>query len=124
MKKLLAILLACVLLTSVVFPATIMPRSGYYYGSTSVPSPGTWTSPKYEISTSETNVCLYASAQGGDVRVELYGVNSTSGSGTKVGSINTATESDLSVSRSYTYYYFKIVNNSGTKSKVTVNLYA
>lgn len=124
MKRLLAILLACVLLTSVVFAAPIMPRSGYYNDSVSVESRDTWTSPRYEIPTSKDNVGLYAWAQGGDVRVELYGANSSSGNGTKVGSINTATGSSLTVSRSYTYYYFKIVNNSGTKSKVAVNLYA
>jgi len=123
MKKLTAFLLACVLLVTVAFATPIMPRSGYYNGSVSVASGRTWTSSRYKIPTTESDVYLDASVEGGDVKVELYGANSSSGSGTKVGTINTATGSSLSVSRNYTYYYFKVVNNSGAKSTVYAMLY-
>lgn len=123
MKKLTAFLLACVLLITVAFAAPIMPRSGYYNGNVSVSSGRTWTSGRYKIPSTVSNVYLDASVtEGGDVKVELYGASSTSGSGTKVGTINTATGSSLSVSRNYAYYYFKVVNSSGEKSTVYVML--
>lgn len=123
MKKLTAILLACFLLVSVAFASPIVPLGGFEEEDHTLSSGQTWTSNRYYIPSSDTTVYLDVSIQsGGNVTAELYGVNSSSGSGTKVGSINTATKNKLNVPRNYTYYYVKVVNSSGIKSTVSVSL--
>lgn len=122
MKKLTAFLLACFLLSSVAFASPIMPLSGTHTDNATLTSGQTWTSGRYGVPTSDTKVTLSISVNGGNVTAELYGANSVSGSGTKVGSINTATGSTLSVSRNYTHYYVKAMNNSGVNSTVQVTL--
>ena len=102
MKKLTAVLLACVMLFSVAFalPMTfsVMPRTGFFNSQVDVDAGKTWTSYKYEIPSSYENVYLDADLVGGNYP---------------------------NVKNTYTYYYFKVINNnSSTNSAVVVKLYA
>lgn len=131
MKKLTAVLLACVMLFSVAFalPMTfsVMPRTGFFNSQVDVDAGKTWTSYKYEIPSSYENVYLDADLVGGKtVTVELYGTNSTSSSGTKLKTLTVSGIGNYSnVKNTYTYYYFKVINNnSSTNSAVVVKLYA
>lgn len=130
MKKLTAVLLACVMLFSVAFALpmslSVMPRTGYFNKEIDVASGKTWTSSKYAIPSSYPYVYLDADLTGGGtVTVELYGTNSTSSSGTKLGTLTVnSVGHGLSATNSYNYYYMKAINNSGTNSAVVILLYA
>lgn len=130
MKKLTAVLLACVMLFSVAFALpmsfSVMPRTGFFNSQVDVDAGETWTSYKYEIPSSYPYVYMDADLVGGKtVKVELYGTNSTSSSGTKLGTLTVSGfNHGLSATNSYTYYYMKVINNSGTDSAVVVMLYA
>lgn len=131
MKKLTAVLLACVMLFSVAFAlpmsSSVMPRTGFFNSQVDVDAGETWTSSKYEIPSSYKNVYLDADLVGGKtVTVELYGTNSTSSSGTKLKTLTVRGVGNYSdVKNTYTYYYFKVINsNSSTNSAVVVKLYA
>ncbi len=130
MKKFIAVLLACGMLFSVAFAFpmnfSIMPRTGFYNGRVNVASGKTWTSYKYEISSDYKNVFLDADLiSGGNVTVELYGSNSTSTTGTKLASLTTSGINNyLSTKNTYTYYHFKITNNSSSDSVLIMKLYA
>lgn len=129
MKKLTAVLLACVMLFSVAFAlpmsSSVMPRTGFFNSQVKVSAGTTWTSSKYEIPSSYTNVYLDADLVGGNtVIVELYGTNSTSSSGTKLGTLTVSgVGHGLSVANTYKYYYMKAINNFGIKSSVVILLY-
>lgn len=130
MKKLTAVLLACVMLFSVAFAlpmsSSIMPRTGFFNSQVNVDAGKTWTSYKYEIPSSYKNVYLDADLMGGGtVTVELYGSNSTSTTGTKLGSLSVSGLGNyLSVKNTYTYYHIKVINNSSAYSSVIIMLYA
>lgn len=130
MKKFIAVLLACVMLFSVAFAFpmnfSIMPRTGFFNSQVSVAAGKTWTSYKYEIPSEYKNVYLDADLVGGNtMTVELYGANSTSTSGTKLGTLTVSGYNHgLSVKNTYTYYHIKVINNSKTDSAVVVLLYA
>lgn len=130
MKKLTAVLLACVLLFSVAFAlpmsTSIMPRTGFFNSQVKVSAGTTWTSSKYEISSSYPYVYMDADLTGGKtVKVELYGTNSTSSSGTKLGTLTVSgVGHGLSAANTYTYYYMKVINSSNADSAVVVMLYA
>lgn len=130
MKKLTAVLLACVMLFSVAFAlpmsTSIMPRTGFFNSQVNVDAGKTWTSSKYAIPSSYTNVYMDADLVGGKtVTVELYGTNSTSSSGTKLGTLTVnSVGHGLSAANTYTYYYMKVINNNSyTNSAVVVLLY-
>lgn len=130
MKKLTAVLLACVMLFSVAFAlpmsSSVMPRVGFFNKQIDINAGKTWTSSKYAISSSYPYVYMDADLTGGKtVKVELYGTNSTSSSGTKLGTLTVdSVGHGLSATNSYTYYYMKVINNSDTNSAVVVLLYA
>ncbi|MCI8907052.1 MAG: hypothetical protein HFF12_01160 [Angelakisella sp.] len=130
MKKFIAVLLACVMLFSVAFAFpmnfSIMPRTGFFNSQVSVAAGKTWTSYKYEISSEYKNVYLDADLMsGGSVTVELYGSNSTSTTGTKLGSLSVnGLGNYLSAKNTYRYYHFKVINDSSSSSSLVVKLYA
>ena len=130
MKKFIAVLLACVMLFSVAFAFpmnfSIMPRTGFFDRTVKVSAGTTWTSYKYEVSSSYKNVYLDADLiSGGAVTVELYGANSTSTTGTKLGSLSVSGYKNyLSAKNTYTYYHVKIINNSSSDSSVVIQLSA
>lgn len=127
MKKTLAVLIALAMLLSVAFanPANyIMPRTGYYEDEVVLAAGKTWTSDRYKIDAADDYVVIGVELlEGGDVSVELYGSNATSTAGVKVGTVSTAGTSYLRVRHNYTYYHFKVINNSKSESTSIVMLY-
>lgn len=130
MKKFIAVLLACVMLFSVAFAFpmnfSIMPRTGFFNSQVNVAAGKTWTSYKYEISSAYKNVYLDADlVRGNTMTVELYGANSTSTSGTKLGTLTVSgVGHGLNVKNTYRYYHIKVINNSSSESGAVVLLYA
>lgn len=130
MKKFIAVLLACVMLFSMAFAFpmnfSIMPRTGFFNNQVNVAAGKTWTSYKYEIPSEYKNVYLNADlVRGNTLTVELYGSNSTSSSGTKLGTLSVSGFShNLSTKNTYTYYHFKVINNSSSESGAVIMLYA
>lgn len=128
MKKFAAFFLACAILFTTAFALPIntgiMPHTGYFDTPVTVAAGKTWTSSKYEIEGAANYVYLeVAVVDGGNTTVELYGSNSLSGAGIKVGSASTVGTNTLSVRHNYSYYHFKVVNNSKQESTTFVMLY-
>lgn len=128
MKKFAAFFLACAILFTTAFALPIntgiMPHTGYFDTPVTVAAGKTWTSSKYDIEGAANYVFLdVILVDGGHVSVELYGSNSLSGAGIKVGTISTSGTNNLSVRHNYSYYHFKVINNSKQESTALVMLY-